>query len=151
MRLVAQRVSSGRVRVGSETVGSIGPGLVVLVGIENGDDEADAAAAADKIAALRIFEDRAGLMNLSVVDVAGEILVVSQFTLAADVRKGRRPSFTRAAEPRRAEVLLAALVTALEDQGLTVATGSFGARMSVDLVNEGPVTIVADIRGGRVL
>lgn len=150
MRLVVQRVSSGKVRVGHEVVGAIDGGLVVLVGVEQGDDAADVSAAAAKLAGLRIFADPEGQMNLSVTDVAGEVLVVSQFTLAADVRKGRRPSFTRAAEPARADELIAGLAAALAAEGLTVATGSFGARMAVELVNEGPVTIVMDVRDGRV-
>jgi D-tyrosyl-tRNA(Tyr) deacylase len=149
MRLVVQRVSSGKVRVGDEIVGAIDGGLVVLVGVEEGDQAADVSAAAVKLAGLRIFADAEGLMNLSVSDVGGGVLLVSQFTLAADVRKGRRPSFTRAAEPGRADELIASLATALEGEGLTVATGSFGARMTVELVNEGPVTIVIDVSEGR--
>lgn len=145
-----QRVSSGSVRVGDEIVGAIDGGLVVLVGVEEGDGPADVIAAAAKLAGLRIFADAEGLMNLSVSDVGGGVLLISQFTLAADVRKGRRPSFTRAADPGRANELIAGLATALEGEGLAVATGSFGARMAVELVNEGPVTIVIDVRDGRV-
>ncbi len=148
---MVQRVSAGRVRVEDEVVGAVDGGLAVLVGVEAGDGESDAAAAAAKLAGLRIFEDSGGLMNLSVIDVGGEVLLVSQFTLAADVRRGRRPSFARAAAPEIAEELIERLAMTLEEKGLRVATGSFGARMAVELVNEGPVTIVVDIRGGRVL
>ncbi len=146
MRAVVQRVSRAAVRVGGETVGSVGRGLLVLVGVEGGDGEADAAYVAEKTAGLRVFEDAAGKMNLSVREVGGGVLVVSQFTLLGDCRKGRRPSFTTSAEPGTAEVLYGSVVRRLADLGLPVATGRFRAEMEVDLVNDGPVTLLLDSR-----
>lgn len=142
MRAVCQRVSQARVRVDTEIVGEIGLGWLVLLGIGPHDDEATAARMADKIAGLRVFEDEAGKMNRSVVDVGGSLLVVSQFTLYADTSRGRRPGFTGAAPPAVAEPLVTRFAEIVRERGLTVATGRFGATMQVELVNHGPVTIV---------
>jgi D-tyrosyl-tRNA(Tyr) deacylase len=144
MRLVIQRVSSAAVRVAGETVGAIGRGLLVLVGVERGDAPAAAAAAAEKLAGLRVFEDPAGRMNLDAAAAGGGFLVVSQFTLAGSLARGRRPSFDRAAPPEDAAPLVDALVEALRGRGCQVATGRFRAHMEVELVNDGPVTLVAD-------
>jgi D-tyrosyl-tRNA(Tyr) deacylase len=130
------------VRVDTEIVGEIGLGWLVLLGIGPHDDEATAARMADKIAGLRVFEDEAGKMNRSVVDVGGSLLVVSQFTLYADTSRGRRPGFTGAAPPAVAEPLVTRFAEIVRERGLTVATGRFGATMEVELVNHGPVTIV---------
>jgi D-aminoacyl-tRNA deacylase len=144
MRIVLQRVSHASVTVDGEPVASIGPGLLLLIGAENGDDTAEAQRLASKCAELRIFRDDAGKFNRSLLDVGGEALVVSQFTLLADVRKGRRPSFVRAAAPELAEPLVAAFAQFLRDLGVATQTGRFGAHMDVELVNDGPVTIVID-------
>jgi D-tyrosyl-tRNA(Tyr) deacylase len=144
MRLVVQRVSSAAVKVAAETVGAIGRGLLVLVGVERGDGAEAVRAAAGKLAGLRIFEDAAGRMNLDSAEAGGAFLIVSQFTLAGSVARGRRPSFDRAAPPEEAEPLVAALVDDLRARGFTVATGRFRAHMEVALVNDGPVTLVAD-------
>ena len=144
MRAVIQRVSSARVSVDGRQLAQIGRGLLVLVGVGKTDDTDDLAYIARKIRDLRIFEDENGNMNCSVVDVGGQVLVVSQFTLYGDCRRGRRPSFDAAAPPQEARVLYEALVTQLRQSGLTVATGEFQAMMSVELVNEGPVTLVLD-------
>jgi D-tyrosyl-tRNA(Tyr) deacylase len=144
MRLVIQRVSSAAVRVAGETVGAVGRGLLVLVGVERGDGTQAVAAAAEKLAGLRVFDDAAGRMNLDAAAVGGAFLVVSQFTLAGSIERGRRPSFDRAATPEQAEPLVDALVAALRQRGCHVATGRFRARMEVELVNDGPVTLVAD-------
>lgn len=142
MRIVLQRVSRAEVRVEGRALASVGRGLVALVAVEKGDTEASAERAAAKIAGLRIFPGEDGAkMDRSVTDVAGEVLVVSQFTLAGSVRKGRRPSFDRAAPPSEAEPLCESLAGRLRSAGLRVSTGRFGARMEVDLVNDGPVTI----------
>jgi D-tyrosyl-tRNA(Tyr) deacylase len=146
MRAVLQRVSSARVVVENEAVGEIGPGLAVLLGVEDGDSEKDAFYLAEKTAGLRIFEDGEGKMNLSVTDVGGEILVVSQFTLLADCRQGRRPGFSRAAPPEKANALYEHYVDLLRERGLRVATGTFQAMMEVSLVNQGPVTMLLDSR-----
>lgn len=151
MKVVAQRASEGAVRVGDETIGSIGRGLVLLVGIGPDDTVRDAEALADKIAGLRVFSDDAGHMNLDLAAVGGSILAVSQFTLLADLRKGRRPSFVRAAPPELAEPLFDEFVAALCRHGIEVATGQFGAQMEVALVNDGPVTILLETRDGRVI
>lgn len=151
MRSVVQRVTEASVAVSGEVIGSVGEGLVLLVGVEDGDDQSDAKALAAKVAGLRIFRDEVGLMNRSVVDVGGAVLVISQFTLLGSVRRGRRPSFTAAADPEVAEPLVEHVVTALEAEGLEVASGSFGAMMSVHLVNDGPVTIVIESRDGRIV
>ena len=144
MRLVLQRVSSAAVRVDGETVGAIGPGLLVLVGVREGADEGTARRLAAKTAALRVFPDDEGRFNRSLLETHGEALVVSQFTLYADVRRGRRPSFTDAARPEVAEPLVEAYAAALEALGVRVARGRFGAKMEVELVNDGPVTLVID-------
>lgn len=144
MRAVVQRVSRAEVRVGGEVVGKIGPGLAVLVGVGNGDNEAAAAELARKVAGLRVFEDADGKMNLSVAESGGEVLAVSQFTLFGDCRKGRRPSFVAAAPPEVAEPLYEVFVAKLREAGLTVATGRFRTTMEVDLVNAGPVTLLID-------
>lgn len=146
MRAVLQRVSSASVTVGDEVIGRIGNGLVVLLGVEQGDTPEDARALAEKTAHLRIFEDSEGKMNLSVQDSGGAVLAISQFTLLADCRKGRRPGFTRAALPELAEPLYERYVAALEQFGLKVATGRFQADMAVALVNDGPVTMLLDSR-----
>ncbi len=150
MRLVIQRVSRASVTVTGQVVGSIGPGALVLVGVASGDGEGEVARAVEKVAQLRIFGDEMGLMNRSLVDSGGSALVVSQFTLLADLRRGRRPSFTGAAPPDVAEPLLDRLVLGLRAAGIETATGRFGAAMSVELVNDGPVTIVVDVSDGRV-
>jgi len=142
MKAVVQRVSSARVRVGKETTGEIGPGLCVLLGVARGDDAAAATRLAEKVARLRIFENEEGRFDRSVLDVGGGALVVSQFTLVADTAKGNRPSFSDAAPPEEAEPLYEAFCEALRTLGVRVATGEFGARMDVELTNDGPVTIV---------
>lgn len=141
MKVLLQRVSQASVTVEGETVGRIGPGLVAFVGIEVGDTEADAQYLAEKTAGLRIFPDEAGKFNFSVQDIKGEVLVVSQFTLLADARKGRRPNFTRAAPPQQAEPLIEAFIQALRSTGLKVETGRFQKHMLVEIHNDGPVTI----------
>ena len=142
MRAVCQRVSRAQVTVDGEIVGAIGAGWAVLLGVGPHDDEATAARIADKIVGLRIFEDEAGKMNRSVLDVGGEVLVISQFTLYADTSRGRRPGFTGAAPPAIAEPLVERVASLIRERGLTVATGRFGAMMDVELTNHGPVTIV---------
>ncbi len=144
MRAVLQRVAQARVVIAGETVGAIQRGLLVLLGVERSDTPEDVAWLADKVAALRIFNDAQGKMNVSVADVHGAVLVVSQFTLYGDCRKGRRPSFIDAAPPETAIPLYEAFVQALRAQGLPVATGRFGAMMQVELVNDGPVTLIVD-------
>jgi D-tyrosyl-tRNA(Tyr) deacylase len=142
MRAVCQRVSRASVTVDTEIVGQIGYGWLVLLGVGPHDDEATAARMADKIVGLRIFEDEAGKMNRSVMDIGGAVLVVSQFTLYADTSRGRRPGFTGAAPPAIAEPLVRRVAGLIRQRGLTVATGQFGAHMIVELVNDGPITIV---------
>ncbi|MDD5093743.1 MAG: D-aminoacyl-tRNA deacylase [Dehalococcoidia bacterium] len=144
MRALLQRVSQASVSVEGKTVGRIGPGLVVLVGVESEDTEDEAQYLTDKITTLRIFNDAEGKFNLSVQDTGGEILVVSQFTLCADTRKGRRPSFTDAAPPDKAEPLLRTFVELLRSAGIKVETGQFQAHMLVEIHNDGPVTIPLD-------
>jgi len=144
--VVVQRVSRARVRVGGETVGEIGSGLLLLVGVGRGDEERDAAWMAEKVSGLRIFENEPGKMNLSVVEVGGGILSVSQFTLYGDCRKGRRPSFVDAAPPDAARELYETFNDLLRAKGLKVETGVFGAMMEVELVNDGPVTLIVDSR-----
>jgi D-tyrosyl-tRNA(Tyr) deacylase len=146
VRAVVQRVAEASVRVAGETVGSIGPGLVVLLGVAVGDAEADADSLADKVLNLRVFPDEAGQMNRSVLDVSGGLLVVSQFTLLGDARRGRRPSYIEAAPPEEADRLYQHFVSRLRPSGLPVATGVFRAMMDVALVNQGPVTILLDSR-----
>ena len=150
MRAVVQRVSSAAVEVDGSVVGRIGPGLLVLVGVAPGDDEEDCRVLAAKLAGLRIFPDQQGRMNRSVQDAGGAMLIVSQFTLLGDVSRGRRPSFTGAAAPERAEHLVARLAAVVAAAGIPCETGRFGARMAVSLVNDGPVTLVVDVAGGRV-
>lgn len=145
MRLILQRVSRAEVRVDGEVVGAIGKGLLLLVGVEKGDTESTVEKAVDKLAGLRVFEDGAGKMNQDAAAVSGEFLVVSQFTLAGSLAKGRRPSFDRAAPPEVAEPLIESMVQGLRRCGYTVATGQFRAHMQVELVNDGPVTFVLDV------
>ncbi len=144
MRAVVQRVSRAEVRVDGQAVGRIERGLVVLLGVAAGDGEEAARSLADKVSALRIFEDEAGKMNRSVADVGGGVLVVSQFTLLGDARKGNRPGFSAAAPPEVASALYDRFCAAVRERGLPVATGVFRAHMEVELVNDGPVTILLD-------
>jgi D-aminoacyl-tRNA deacylase len=144
MRAVIQRVSSASVTVDGEVVGSIERGFVVLLGVGAEDDAKDIIYLADKVSNLRIFPDGDGKMNLSLLDIAGTALVVSQFTLYGDCRRGRRPSFTEAAPPERADALYEEFVAALSERGVPVETGVFRAMMDVQLVNDGPVTILLD-------
>jgi D-tyrosyl-tRNA(Tyr) deacylase len=144
MRALLQRTTGARVRVNGETVGEIGLGLVVLLGVGPDDDEATTDALARRVIELRIFDDAAGRTNLSLVDVDGAVLVVSQFTLFADTRRGRRPGFTGAAAPELAERLYLRFAAALQGMGVDIATGRFGAVMAVELVNDGPFTIWLD-------
>jgi len=146
MRAVLQRVSAAHVEVAGVTVGEIGRGLLVLLGVEQGDTLQDLTYIADKTAGLRVFEDTEGKMNLDVAAVGGGVLVVSQFTLLADCRKGRRPGFSDAAPPTEADRLYREFVALLDSRGLPVATGTFQADMAVHLVNDGPVTILLDSR-----
>ena len=146
MRAVVQRVTEASVRVNGETFGSIGRGFLALIGVETGDTEADRRYIAEKVPNLRVFEDENGKMNLSLKDVAGEILAVSQFTLLGDARGGRRPSFITAARPETANPMYEALVKEWREQGIRVDTGVFGADMKVSLLNDGPVTILLDSR-----
>lgn len=151
MRAVVQRVSRAAVRVDEETVGEIGLGLLVLVGVAAGDGPDDSGALAGKLAGLRIFPDEEGRMNRSVVEAGGAVLVVSQFTLYGDVRRGRRPSFTAAAPPETAEPLVDLVVEQLRRAGVPCAAGRFRARMEMELLNDGPVTLVLEVAGGRVV
>ena len=151
MRAVVQRVSSASVVVEGEVVGAIEGGLLVLLGVEKGDGPADAETLANKLAGMRIFADEAGKMNLDVVTAGGAVLVVSQFTLGASLAKGRRPSFNRSAHPEVARPLVQATMDALTGKGLEVEGGRFGAHMEVNLLNDGPVTFVVDVREGKVL
>jgi D-tyrosyl-tRNA(Tyr) deacylase len=144
MRAVVQRVRRGAVSVGDDTVGHIEKGLVILVGVKKGDTEDEARWLARKCAGLRVFEDEAGLMNLALDDVGGEALVVSQFTLYGDCEKGRRPSFTEAAEPSEAERLYEVFIEALRAHGIRVEAGRFQARMVVEIQNDGPVTLIIE-------
>jgi D-aminoacyl-tRNA deacylase len=144
VRAVVQRVSEARVRVDGEVVGEIGQGLCVLLGVSREDGEDEAARLADKVTKLRIFENEDGRFDRSLLDVGGDALVVSQFTLIADTAKGNRPSFSEAADPENAEQLYESFCAALRESGVRVETGRFGARMAVELVNDGPVTIVLE-------
>ena len=146
MRCVVQKVSRASVTVAGDLVGKIGVGFMVLAGAEDGDTEADVTYCADKIAGLRIFEDGDGKMNLSVKDVSGGVLLVSQFTLLGDARHGRRPSFIRAARPEAAEPLFDLLCEKVAAHGIPVETGRFRTHMEVELVNDGPDTILLDSR-----
>lgn len=144
MRIILQRVSRARVMVDGETIAQIGPGLVLLVGVAPHDQQDQARYLADKIAHLRIFEDQDGKMNRSILDVGGEAIVVSQFTLFADTRKGRRPSFTDAAKPQIAEPLVEQFAAFLTELGVPTQNGEFGAHMLVEIANDGPVTIILE-------
>ncbi len=148
MKLVIQRVSRAAVRVGGETVGQIGRGYLVLFGAEVGDTAQAAEDVARKVAGMRVFDDASGKMNLALTDVGGSVLAVSQFTLAADLSRGRRPGFERALRAPDAEPLYERFVAALRRLGLTVATGVFGAAMDVELVNEGPATFLLELPPG---
>lgn len=147
MKALLQRVSAASVSVAGEVVGRIGRGVVVLVGVASGDTEKDARYLAQRTVNLRIFSDQAGKFNLSALDIGGELLVVSQFTLLADTRKGRRPSFTDAAPPAQAEELFEVFVGEARTTGLRVETGRFQQYMQVEIHNDGPVTILLDSRG----
>jgi D-tyrosyl-tRNA(Tyr) deacylase len=144
MRAVVQRVGRASVKVKSELVGEIGKGLLVLLGVEQGDDEVDADYLGEKVAGLRIFEDAGGRMNLSVAEIGGAVLAVSQFTLLGDVRRGKRPSFDAAARPERARELYVRFVERIRALGLRCETGRFQEMMEVELINSGPVTILLD-------
>jgi D-aminoacyl-tRNA deacylase len=145
VRAVVQRVSRARVTVAGEEVGAIGRGLCALVGITHDDDERGARKLAEKLHHLRVFADEAGVMNRSVADIGGEVLVVSQFTLYGDASRGRRPSWALAARPEQAEPLVDLVVSALRDLGTVVGTGRFRADMQVELVNDGPVTLILEV------
>lgn len=151
MRAVVQRVTRAAVRVGDEVVGAIGTGLLVLVGVTGEDTERDADLVATKLVGLRIFPDDAQAMNRSVREAGGAVLIVSQFTLYADTRRGRRPSFTTAAPPRIAEPLVERVVDGFRRAGIEVQSGRFGARMAVALENDGPVTVLVETRRGRLV
>jgi D-tyrosyl-tRNA(Tyr) deacylase len=151
VRSILQRVAKAKVSVGGETVGEIGRGMLVLVGVEKGDGAREAAALADKLAGLRVFTDAEGKMNLDSAAAGGEFLIVSQFTLGASLAKGRRPSFNSAARPDVARPLVEQVMAALSARGFRVAGGRFGADMQVELVNDGPVTFVLDVKDGRVI
>lgn len=144
MKAVVQRVSSASVSVEGTTVGEIGRGYLILLGVETGDTEKEARWLAEKIAGLRLFEDQQGKMNLALADVEGAVLVVSQFTLLGDCRKGRRPSFLRAAAPEEANRLYLVFSEVMREQGLTVANGQFQTTMKVQLCNDGPVTLIVE-------
>jgi D-aminoacyl-tRNA deacylase len=146
MKAVVQRVAEARVTVGQRCTGAIGPGLLVLLGVAREDSPADADFLCEKILNLRIFEDEAGKMNRSLLDTGGRLLVVSQFTLLGDSRKGRRPSFIQAAEPETARRLYEYFVEKTRHRGVGVETGEFGAMMAVSLVNDGPVTLILESR-----
>jgi D-tyrosyl-tRNA(Tyr) deacylase len=146
LKIVLQRVSQASVSVEGKTISQIGKGIVILLGVEEGDSEKDVTYLAEKVLHLRIFEDEIGKMNLSIQEVKGEFLVVSQFTLAGDCRKGRRPSFMNAARPELADKLYQLFVTELKKSQLPVAVGVFQAHMLVQIFNEGPVTFILDSR-----
>jgi D-tyrosyl-tRNA(Tyr) deacylase len=150
MKLVVQRVRNAEVRAEGVVVGSIGRGLLVLIGAEKGDGAEEAVEAARKVAGLRVFEDAAGKMNRALGDVGGGVLAVSQFTLAADLSRGRRPGFDRALPGEEARPLYERFVSALRGLGVPVQTGAFGAMMDVSLVNEGPATFILELRGKGV-
>jgi len=148
MRCVVQRVSGASVSVSGNVLGEIGKGFVCLLGVQEGDTEADARYCAEKVAGLRVFEDAEDKMNLSVLDVSGAVLAISQFTLLGDARHGRRPSFSAAARPETAIPLYESFCARLREAGVRVETGAFGAHMAVSLVNDGPVTILLDSKKG---
>ena len=145
MRALVQRVTEARVVIDGETVGEISAGLYVFVGVTHSDEVAEAERLADKIVGLRVMADELGVMNRSVLDVGGAVLIVSQFTLYGDTRKGRRPSYLEAARPEHAEPLVSAVVDAVAARGATVGAGRFGADMRVELVNDGPVTLLLEV------
>lgn len=147
MKALLQRVRGAAVRVKGETVGEIGHGLLILLGVGADDGEEEARWLADKCAQLRIFDDEEGQLNLSLLDVGGAVLVVSQFTLYGDPRKGRRPSYAKAADPEKASELVAVFCRSLAEAGLEVEEGIFGARMEVELINDGPVTLMVETPG----
>ena len=144
MRAVVQRVKESSVTVNSQMISRIGPGLLVLLGVSEADDSGDADFLSEKISHLRIFEDEAGKMNRSLIETRGEMLVVSQFTLMGDCRKGRRPSYKQAAGPEKAEQLYEVFVEQVREKGIAVKTGRFRAMMDVALINDGPVTLILD-------
>ena len=144
MIAVLQRVTTGKVKIGDRIVGNIDNGLVILLGVHRDDKEEDIIFLADKVIGLRIFNDNNGKMNISLQDVKGSVLVISQFTLCGDWRKGRRPSFTKAADPDKGKLLYNGFIDAVRNRGINVETGEFGAAMDVSLVNSGPVTFVLD-------
>ena len=144
MIAVLQRVTTGKVKIGDRIVGNIDNGLVILLGVHRDDKEEDVIFLADKVIGLRIFNDNNGKMNISLQDVKGSVLVISQFTLCGDWRKGRRPSFTKAADPDKGKLLYNGFIDAVRSRGINVETGEFGAAMEVSLVNSGPVTFVLD-------
>ena len=151
MRLLIQRVSKAAVAVDGEVHGQIGRGLLVFVGVTDGDTKADADKLAHKVSGLRVFEDEAGKMNLGLDQCGGELLIISQFTLYGSVRKGFRPSFTDAADPADADELYRIFIDTLRDRGLPVETGVFGAHMDVELINDGPVPLLIESRNGSIL
>ena len=144
MIAVLQRVTTGKVKIGDRIVGDIDNGLVILLGVHRDDKEEDIIFLADKVIGLRIFNDNNGKMNISLQDADGSVLVISQFTLCGDWRKGRRPSFTKAADPDKGKLLYDGFINAVRSRGINVETGEFGAAMDVSLVNSGPVTFVLD-------
>jgi D-tyrosyl-tRNA(Tyr) deacylase len=151
VRVIIQRTTKAYVTVEENVIGEIKDGLVILVGITETDTEKDVVALVEKIAHLRIFEDEAGKLNQSLLDIAGEVLTISQFTLYADVKKGRRPSFIKAARPEYARQLYHCFNQTLEDMDVYVATGEFGAMMDVRLINHGPVTIILETQDGKIV
>lgn len=151
MRLVVQRVKRASVVVGDRVVGSISSGLLALAGTTHGDSEADAVVLADKLVALRVFGDNEGKMNRSLLDTGGELLVVSQFTLYGSTRKGNRPSFTNAGDPAVAGELIGRLIARIAGHGVRVASGEFGAAMEVELLNDGPVTLILETVDGKLV
>lgn len=144
MRLVVQRVTRAKVTVSNKTAGEIGRGFLVLAGVQQGDTDSDMRYGAEKLAGLRVFEDEAGKMNRSILDVGGSVLLVSQFTLLGDARHGRRPSFSNAERPEIASTMIDRMAGEIAARGIPVARGVFGADMQVELVNDGPVTILLD-------
>ena len=144
MIAVLQRVTTGKVKIGDRIIGDIDNGLVILLGVHRDDKEEDIIFLADKVIGLRVFDDNNGKMNISLQDAEGSVLVISQFTLCGDWRKGRRPSFTKAADPDKGKLLYEGFIDAVKSRGINVETGEFGAAMDVSLVNSGPVTFVLD-------
>jgi len=151
MRVVVQRVREASVKVDADVVGAIGPGLCLLVGVGRDDSESDVNIIVEKVIGLRIFADADGKMNVSLADMGGDVLIVSQFTLLADARRGRRPSFTSAAPPAVAAPLIETMISKFADRGVSTASGIFGANMEVSLINDGPVTLVLEVRSGQLV